>query len=316
MVIIEKSLKGIVSDWSEYLLLSKSSSIATSIAYISDLNNFCNFLKKYIGHSVILKDIIAIDAMCWRAWLSQQRKNSLCSKTTARRLSAIKSFFKFLLERKYIKDHPIFSARTPKISKGLPHPSSYEAIINLANSCCLLPGEDWVHKRDEALIFLLYNTGFRISEALSLKFSDIKGNPKFLVIKGKGGKVRNVPILKSVLKKVQNYTIFCPFFKKNCPKMLFLGQKGAPLSKQVFETRIRKLRKLLNLPETTTPHALRHSCATHLLENSNDLRGIQELLGHSSLSTTQIYADVTKKSARKAYNSAHPRTKVNIKKNK
>jgi integrase/recombinase XerC len=296
----------ILNEWADFLLFGQSHSHETVTAYLSDFRHFYDFLTEYVGRAVSIEDICQIDAICWRAWLSRQKNDGLCARTMSRRLSALKNFFRFLVKKKYLEDHPIFSARMPKIKKALPHPASYEIIMTLADSCSCLPGEAWVCKRDEALILLLYCTGLRISEALSLTYNDIDGN-SFLTIKGKGGKTRSVPVLECVVKKIKDYVALCPY---PCTRtVLFWGRRGGPLSKEVFESRILSLRRLLNFPEFLTPHTLRHSCATHLLENSDDLRGIQELLGHASLSTTQIYTDVNKKVAKSAYDAAHPRAK-------
>jgi integrase/recombinase XerC len=297
----------IATEWADYLLLGQSRSSETIIAYLSDFHHFFDFLQKYIGRAASIDDICQIDSHCWRAWLSQQKKDGLCARTMSRRLSALKNFFKFLIKKKYLEDHPIFSARMPKIRKALPHPEPYEIIMALAGACSSIPGEPWVFQRDKALIFLMYSTGLRISEALSVTYKDITRGDHFLTIKGKGGKTRSVPVLECAIKEIMDYVAACPY---SCVKSsLFWGHKGGPLSPRVFEARIRALRRLLHFSESLTPHALRHSCATHLLENSDDLRGIQELLGHASLSTTQIYADVSQKTTKSAYDAAHPRSK-------
>jgi integrase/recombinase XerC len=297
----------IAAQWSDYLLLGQSRSPETITAYLSDFHHFYDFLQKYIGRAASVEDICQIDSQCWRAWLSQQKKDGLCARTMSRRLSALKNFFKFLIKKKYLEDHPIFSARMPKLRKSLPHPESYEIIMALAGACSSIPGEPWVFQRDKSLILLMYSTGLRISEALSVTYEDITRGDNFLTIKGKGGKTRSVPVLERVIKEILDYVASCPY---SCAKGgIFLGQKGGPLSPHVFEARIRVLRRMLNFSESLTPHALRHSCATHLLENSDDLRGIQELLGHASLSTTQIYTDVSQKTTKSAYDAAHPRAK-------
>ncbi|MDR1907308.1 MAG: tyrosine-type recombinase/integrase [Holosporales bacterium] len=344
------------------LLHSQSRAKATYLAYDGDLTCFLEFYARYTGEEATLEGVLKIEPKDWRAWFSHQRNEGLDVKTLSRRLSALKSFFRFLVEQGYIEDHPIFSARNPRVPKALPRPAAYNDILLLMNSCSLLPGPDWVHKRDKALIFLIYSVGLRISEALSLNCEDIS-NTDFLTIKGKRNKIRQVPFMSGAKKIIFEYKNACPdascctapsssnaasnnapavvpnnaptaasnnFLTNAAPnnapaiqlvpqksegpardllpsRPLFIGEKGTRLLAQVFEARVRKLRRLLGLPETFTPHALRHSCATHLMATSEDLRGIQELLGHASLSTTQIYTDINNEQLRSTVTRAHPR---------
>lgn len=301
-----EELQSLAKQWHNELLFARSLSPATADSYASDFADFTAFLTQYHGRPLTLQDVLALTPQDWRAWMSNQKQKGRDARTIARRLSALKSFFKFLVQHHYLKDHAIFSAKTPKLPKSLPHPADYDCIMALIDGCVLLPGEAWVHQRDKALILLLYNCGLRISEALSIQYADWKQTTNFLTIQGKGGKVRSVPLLENVKKEIDAYCAMCPFSDAH---VLFWGEKGAPLSRFVVEGRMRKLRRMLNLPETFSPHALRHSCATDLIKESNDLRGVQELLGHASLSTTQIYTDIDNQYIQSVYAKAHPRTK-------
>ncbi|MDR0625443.1 MAG: tyrosine-type recombinase/integrase [Holosporales bacterium] len=326
-------LATVIADWNSDLLSGQSRSPATHLAYKSDIAHLLNFLQEYWGGPFGLEEFLALDSTCWRAWLSSQKKMSICAKTMARRLSALKSLFRYLVAKKIIDDHPVLSVRPPRVAKGIPHPASYETIVALAEACYKIPeastsnkqtfcSENWKSKRDEALILLLYNSGMRISEALSIKREDFsriaehtwkdaqktQQDPEFLTIIGKRGKIRQVPILREIIQKLQKYVESCPFKGE----FLFIGNRGKRLARCYFANRIRQLRHFLQAQDTLTPHALRHSCATHLLENSDDLRCIQELLGHASLSSTQIYTEVTQHTAAQAYNAAHPRAKKKI----
>jgi integrase/recombinase XerC len=328
----QQRLTEIIADWSADLLINQSRSVETKSAYVSDIAHLLRFLRSYFGCDCGLKEFLLIDSTCWRAWLSSQKQMALCAKTVARRLSALKSLFRYCVAKKLIQDHPVLSARVPRFAKGLPHPAEYETITAMLKQCAEERCQEWMRKRDEALILLLYNSGMRISEALGIKrqeFLDIVRQPfkceeyrveaaehadkprksyrfvKFLTITGKGNKVRQVPVLKSVLQKISEYVEACPFSGEN----LFLGVKGVALSRHCFANRIKSLRLAIGAQHTLTPHALRHSCATHLLESSDDLRGIQELLGHASLSSTQIYTEITQQTAAKAYSAAHPRSR-------
>ncbi|MDR1598252.1 MAG: site-specific integrase, partial [Holosporales bacterium] len=167
------SLSVVYKEWLQSILFAKSRSTATQVAYDSDFRSFVQFYERYTGKGAELEDIIRTEPKDWRAWFSQQRNDGLDVKTLARRLSALKSFFKFLVQKEYIKDHPIFSARNPNIPQTLPRPATYDEIQLLMQSCCLLPGPDWVHKRDQSLIFLIYSVGLRINEALQLNYSDV-----------------------------------------------------------------------------------------------------------------------------------------------
>jgi integrase/recombinase XerC len=300
-------LQDLCAKWLQYLSCGLSRSENTCVSYGSDFVCFLDFFKKYTDNKITLQKIIAIEPRDWRAWMCQQKNDGISARTISRRLCALKSFFKFLAKSRYIQTHPIFDAATQRIPKSLPRPVSYQDITELIDTCSFLHGAPWIHARDEAIIFLLYSVGLRINEAMRLDYCDIIDN-EFLTIVGKGGKIRQVPFMPEVKCKIESYKKLCPYtFNRNGP--LFFGSQGKRLLAQVFEHRIRTIRRLLSMPETLTPHTLRHSCATHLMTESEDLRGIQELLGHASLSTTQIYTAINSKVLKSAYDNAHPRSK-------
>jgi integrase/recombinase XerC len=306
----DQDLQKIKEEWLDYLHCEQSRSAATLRSYESDWKNFLVFLESYLGETPNLHHFLSLEPRTWRAWLSHQKNQNLSARTLARRLAALKNFFRFLIRRDGLVDHAIFSARSPRLTLSLPRPTSFSTILKMVETCPLLPGEPWVHKRDQALIILLYSVGLRIQEALNLRVKDVEPLSDFLSIQGKGAKMRQVPFLPLVYEKIHEYIQSCPFAFS--PKMpVFLGQKGGPLLASVFETRIRAIRQLLNLPSTVTPHTLRHSCATHLMSESEDLRGIQELLGHSSLSSTQVYVNLENQTLQTLYERTHPRAKKN-----
>lgn len=300
---VDGDLKRLITEWLEFLRLSRSRSSATIIAYKSDLDAFLLFAQEYWNETLTLEKLLQLQPRDWRAWLSAQRNHDLSVKTLTRRLTALKSLFQFFLQKGLLKDHPILTARHPRIPKGLPRPASTGDITQLAQTIMAFEPLEWVRRRDIALITLLYGGGLRINEALSLNGAD--WGDSWLTIHGKGGKIRQIPLLADVLVAVAAYQKACPYDLSG-QNPLFVGVKGKRLVAQVFEARVRKGRRQAHLPEEFTPHALRHSCASHLLAASGDLRGIQELLGHSSLSTTQVYAGLEDRELREIYEKAHP----------
>ncbi len=297
---------GFVEKWLDTLEKEKKYSINTIESYRNDLADFYDFMQQHIGSELPVKDIEEIQSADFRSWLSSRKQRGLQNTSSARALSAVKSYFKYLRQRNIIESNvAIGNIRSPKIKKALPK------ALNEIQTEASLEYEDnnkpeWVIYRDKAIMLLLYGAGLRISEALSLKLQDVEG--KFLKIKGKGGKEREVPLLDKVKYEIASYIKSCPYrVGKN--DLIFVGEKGKPLNPAVYQRYIRNMRRALNLPETTTPHALRHSFATHLLGNGADLRSIQELLGHESLSTTQVYTKVDSERLMQAYSKFHPRSR-------
>ena len=234
-------------------------------------------------------------------------KKGINARSSARGLAGLKSFAQFLLEQQILEDHAFFHTRSPKLQKTLPRPVSIEQafIINdtIQNmSTCL-----WAGLRNQALMQLLYFTGMRISEALNLNQKSLL-DLQFITVIGKGKKTRQVPINDTIRNSLLHYLEVQPFVN-NPDAPLFYGEKGKRLQAAIVQKILRNFRRANGMPESLTPHALRHSCATHLMQSSHDLRGIQELLGHASLSSTQIYTQIDEVSMMNTYKAAHPRAK-------
>ena len=273
-------------------------------AYGRDLDQFLSFLAGHTGGPVTLLTLKELRAADIRAFMAQRRSESLGSRSLARVLSALKSFFRFLEREGVLTTEALNVIRTPKQPRGLPKaltvPEARDAIAVTGQ----IEERPWVAARDMAVLSLCYGAGLRISEALAITAGDLEGET--LRVTGKGGKVRMVPLIEPVRKAIALYRELCPF--KLWPEdQLFRGVKGGVLSPRLIQLRVAQLRGALGLPQSATPHALRHSFATHLLSRGGDLRAIQELLGHASLSTTQIYTAVDTDRLLESYRNAHPR---------
>lgn len=292
--------------WLESLKSERRLSEKTLDAYERDLRQFLQFLTGYLGAPPRIADVADLRPMDLRGFLAERRRDGAGARTLGRGLAGIRSFIRFL-ERKGLASSAGLSATSaPKQPKTLPKPVSVSKALRLTDPLEQMREEPWVAARDVAVITLLYGCGLRISEALSLTPRAFSDNTSALPITGKGGKTRMAPLLPVVREAVLSYRKLCPFhLDGNEP--LFRGSRGGPLRAEIIQRQIRKLRSALNLPDTTTPHALRHSFATHLLGNGGDLRTIQELLGHASLSTTQIYTGVDTDRLLDVYDKAHPR---------
>lgn len=276
-------------------------------AYQRDISGFFGFLTTHLGKSLDLKDLKHLTTSDFRSYLAQKRSgpNGLSSASIARHLSALRTYFRYIERRWDIKNDAIGLIKGPKAKKRLPKPISVVASKELLDATTTSDKRPWVAARDTAVLTLLYGAGLRISEALSLTTNDYPLGES-LRMTGKGDKTRLVPILPVVAEAVSVYMDLCPFaLEAGSP--LFRGIKGGKLGPKAIQDKIRLLRAALGLPETTTPHALRHSFATHLLAGGGDLRTIQELLGHASLSTTQVYTDVDAQSLMNTHAAAHPR---------
>ena len=308
----EPAVLQVIEDWRIWLQHEKRFSLHTLDGYSRDLSFFLSFLNKHLGFLPGLGDLEKLKVTDFRSYLAKLTNDKLTRTTMARALSTIRNFFKFLERSKHIHNAAINGLRTPKIPKSIPKAFSEEEAIELIATINLFSHEPWIRKRDIALMTLLYGGGLRIGEALSLNFLD-SYNLKHggtLVISGKGGKQRLVPVLDAIAKTMSNYLQACPYPQdENSP--LFVGARGKRLNPGVFQKKMRDLRIYLGLSETGTPHALRHSFATHLLGGGGDLRTIQELLGHASLSTTQRYIDVDMERLNSIYLNTHPRAKKN-----
>ena len=296
-----------IDNWLRYLGAERRMSPKTVEAYRRDVLQFLGFLAGHLGGAPSLKELAALAPADVRAFLAARRADGIGSRSLMRMLAGTRAFARFLERNGKGKVGALAAVRAPKIGKTLPRPLTAGAAKRMADpDIAAGDGRDvWIHARDAAVLGLLYGSGLRISEALGLKRVDI-GTGDAITVTGKGRKQRMVPLLPQVQKLIADYVALCP---QDLPDdgPLFVGAKGGPLSARVVQLAMARLRGALGLPETATPHALRHSFATHLLAGGGDLRSIQELLGHASLATTQIYTEVDAERLIEAYRSAHPR---------
>ena len=278
----------------------------TVSAYSSDLAGFLGFMRGHTGQEPGPVALSKLGARDIRAYLAARRRDGLSDASIARTLSSIKALYRWLDRMHGLPNAEIGYLEGPKRPARLPRPVSVEVAKEMIEQAeTNLEKPVWVGARDAAVLSLLYGAGLRISEALALTGADAK-LPARLRVTGKGGKVRIVPILPAIADAVADYAKHCPFLLGKTDA-LFRGEKGGPLSPRIVQARVQLLRGELGLPKTATPHALRHSFATHLLANGADLRAIQTLLGHASLSTTQIYTGVDGARLKAVHREAHPR---------
>ena len=300
-------LQKIYQDWLSNLRNINGLSDNTLEAYKIDIIKFIYFLRNYLGNDPSLNDLRKLTNNNFRGYLAEQKNLGISNISIARQISSLKSFFNYLIKIKKIDNSPILNLKGPKQKKSLPRPIIADLAIEVIKEAKNIDDEKWIGQRNQTILILLYGCGLRISEALNLNYSDITSND-YLVIKGKGNKERIVPIMDYIKDSIVNYIKVCPFeFNNSDP--LFLGKRRKRLSPRIIQYALEKIRVSLSLPETATPHALRHSFATHLLENGGDLRTIQALLGHSSLSTTQKYTKVENSQLLNVYTKTHPLAK-------
>jgi len=298
-----------IDAFTDYLLNTKQYSDHTVTAYTTDICDLFDFMRKFTDVQVRIADVSGADTLLFRSWLADRARRNLSAKSTARALSSVRTFYKWLAKYKHIQNEAIGLISTPKIPRKLSKAIETTDISDMHTAIRSIDGvETWVAARDWALVVLIFGCGLRISEALSLTNADIAGHPESLCILGKGNKERIVPVLPAVYKALDKYINIRPF--SNMPDdPLFRSVRGLPMSPRMAEKVIENLRHYLQLPDYVTPHALRHTFATSLLSGGADLRSLQELLGHSSLSTTQLYTRVNMSEVIKAYNQAHPLAK-------
>ncbi|MGK0267069.1 MAG: integrase/recombinase XerC [Maricaulis sp.] len=277
-------------------------------AYGRDLDQFAEFLGGHLGRNVCLADMAGLKAADFRAFMAARRRGGLSARSLARSLSAIRTFYSYAERRWGVENAALTLIEGPKLGRSKPKPVSEIGARALLDEAGRAHGTDWVEARDVAVLSLLYGCGLRISEALSLTGRDRELRDS-MQITGKGGKTRLVPILPVVREAVAHYVALCPF-DLDAGQALFRGTRGGALGPRTVQRLMEDLRGRLGLGPTATPHALRHSFATHLLAHGGDLRAIQELLGHASLSTTQIYADVEASQLMAIYDGAHPRSRT------
>jgi len=296
----------IIAQFTEYLLNTKKYSTNTIVAYTTDIDNFFSFIKKFNNIPARIADIKNADTLLFRAWLADRARQNFTHKSTARALSSVRTFYKYLDNYHDIKNEAIWLISSPKIERKLSKAIETTDVADMHDAIRVIDNkEPWVAARDWALVVLIFGCGLRISEALNLTNQDIAGHPDTLRIVGKGNKERIVPVLPAVYVALDKYIKIRPFTLKPTDTV-FRSVRNLPMSPRMAEKVIENLRHYLQLPDYVTPHALRHTFATALLAGGADLRSLQELLGHSSLSTTQLYTRVNMAEIMEAYNHAHP----------
>jgi len=292
-----------LGEWQQWLRVEKNVSKHTIRAYAGDVSHFVKFLSGHKAKAVSISDVSGASLSEFRSWMSRQSVDGSSASSRARTLSGLKNFLSWMDKQGIAHNAAIRTVRTPKQPKKLPRPLQEAQALRLIGET---EGDDWVALRDKALFTMLYGCGLRINEALSLNIVDLP-REGFLRVTGKGNKERQVPVLPMVETVLQTYRDACPYPEEGM-RPLFVGEKnGKRLNQGVAQKAMRDVRRQLNLPETATPHALRHSFATHLLQNGANLREIQELLGHASLSTTQRYTEINAEEMIAIYRKAHPR---------
>ena len=294
--------------WRRWLADERRAAGRTVEAYGRDLAGFLTFLGEHLGGPPDMADLAGLRAADFRAWLAWRANAGLAWVSTARALAAVRGFYQ-RLEREGLAHCPaIATVRTPKTRRPVPRPLSVLQARDATAAVVDMDAHPWIAKRDTAVLLLLYGAGLRIGEALGLAWGDADGGGESLRVTGKGGKQRLVPLLPVIREALADYRASCPHAPPaNGP--LFVGRRGRRLDPGVVQRRMRQLRGRLGLPDTATPHALRHSFATHLLNRGGDLRTIQALLGHASLSTTQRYTEVDGEALIRVYENAHPRAR-------
>ncbi|MDQ2954778.1 MAG: tyrosine recombinase XerC [Pseudomonadota bacterium] len=296
--------------WLAHLSGERRMSPNTLAAYRRDVRQFLSFLAEHLGGAPSLKKLAKLEPRDVRAFMAARRAKGLSARSLMRALAAARSFARFLERNGKGKVAALTAIRAPKIDKTLPKPLTISAAKRVTDTE-LRAGEaraPWILARDAAVLGLLYGSGLRIAEALSLTRGDVPapGQGDAITVTGKGNRARMVPVLPQVLKLIADYVALCPYdLPENGP--LFVGAKSGPLRARIVQLAMARLRGALGLPDSATPHALRHSFATHLLARGGDLRSIQELLGHASLSTTQIYTAVDSERLLEVYRATHPR---------
>lgn len=292
----------LLSRWIDQIVAVRGQSPLTADSYRHDVARYLGFLNLHRGSPVGRAGLGEVTSPEMRAWIAHLRGDGLSARSAARALSAVKSFHRWLAETEGLDATAVMATRAPRVKPGLPRPLSTESARAVLDNADTNHAEPWIAARDTAVLTLLYACGLRISEALSLRQSDAPLGDTISII-GKGNKERQVPVLPVARQAVDSYRDLCPH-PTDATSALFLGARGRPLSASIVQKRMATLRAQLGLPSTATPHALRHSFATHLLEAGGDLRAIQTLLGHASLSSTQIYTSLDQTRLMDIYDAA------------
>ncbi len=298
-----------IANWQSWLSHERRASPHTVAAYGSDLAFFLDFLCDHLAGEPSLAALETLAPADFRAYLARRAADAKMRSSTARALSVLRGFFRFLDRRGLVRNAALAAVRTPKLPRSVPKPlSEVDTDTALKRVETEEPRLPWIRQRDLALLCLLYGCGLRLGEALGLARREAPLVPGMLSVTGKGGKTRMVPVLPAVAEAVAAYVAACPW-RLAPEEALFRGARGGALHPRMVQKRMEAVRVDLGLPETATPHALRHSFATHLLAGGGDLRAIQELLGHASLTTTQRYTAIDAVRLAAVYDKAHPRAK-------
>lgn len=300
-----EKLQSIINEWQKNLLLERRLSEKTGESYHRDIKEFFTFLFEYIGNTIDIYDLKKLTVSDFRSFLVWRAELNISRSSIARAMSAVRNFFKHLMRNGILENNAIMAVRSARPRKTLPKPLSINDAGRFLDAVQKTSKKSWEAKRDTALYMLLYGCGLRIAEALSLNVEDFPLNRDTFTITGKGNKQRIIPILPAVRKAVIIY--LKTRSKPSGKSPLFIGSRGDRINPGVVQRNVRSIRRYLNLPDTVTPHALRHSFATHLLQGGGDLRTVQELLGHSSLSATQRYTEISIEHLQEVYNNSHPR---------
>lgn len=309
---VSTDVKDWLCRWLAHLADEKRYSQKTLDAYLADIKGFMTFMADHNGDTVALDDIADLRVSELRSFMAAKRADGLGPRSLSRTITGVRSFFRFLDRHGKANFAAFRVLKAPKTPQRLPRPVSVDDAISMADNDVLDTAQaPWIKARDMAVIMLLYGCGLRISEALGITPRQAEAAKKdgVLRIVGKGGKERMVPVLPLINEAIAHYAVICPY-NPLPDKPIFRGARGGALSPRIIQKHVERLRGALGLPETATPHALRHSFATHLLADGADLRTIQDLLGHASLSTTQVYTQVNEGRLLEAYEAAHPRARV------
>ncbi len=308
---IEAGAGSALAGWLDWLTHEKRCSAHTIDAYRRDLSRFLDFLVDYLGYLPDLKDLANLRTADFRSYLAFRVNRGLSRSSTARAMSSLRNLFRYLDRRGLVHNGAIGGVRVPKIPHSVPKALVEKDALEVVSTAGDGAAEPWIGRRDIAVMALLYGCGLRIGEALALNRDDAAGlrANDVLRIAGKGGKERLAPVLAPVIEAIEAYLAACPH-DRGGDGPLFVGVRGGRLNPGVVQKQMRRLRDRLGLPDTATPHALRHSFASHLLSGGGDLRTIQELLGHASLSTTQRYTEVDTGHLNAVYRDSHPRARL------
>ena len=304
---ISPGLTDALDRWLAELSAVAGRSENTTEAYRADVLAFLGFLQTHEGGALGASALAKLDPATMRSWMAHERTRGLGARSLARALSAVKGFVAWMAEREGFDPSPVLMTRSPRFKKKLPRPLDEDAAREMIEEVELQSTTDWVARRDTEGVTLLYGCGLRISEALSLTGRDVPLG-ETLRITGKGGKERIVPVIPAARQAMEAYLAACPF-EIESETRLYRGVRGGPLNPRQIQKVMEQARAQLGLPATATPHAMRHSFATHLLNAGGDIRAIQELLGHASLSTTQAYTAVDTARLMEVYRATHPRAR-------